>query len=173
MQYQSLFVGLLLALILNVDTLMLASTLWNDPALRQAVAVAAEESAERAQRADIADPGSEQSTDLTESAQRAQATVEDLLDLRLPIGWEYTPPTAGDNDSPAVVEVNPNDDLRDFSNVLPAHNPNWLSFLLRKIIGLGVTMIAIAQGAPFWFNLLNRLARGGRTSDVQAEESKG
>jgi|FLYN01.1.fsa_nt_gi hypothetical protein len=174
MQYMSLGVGFLLALILNVDTLNLAGTLWNDPALRQAVAVAAEESAERAQRADIADPGTEQSAELTESAQRAQATVEDLLDLRLPIGWEFTPPAAGDNDSPAVVEINPNDDLRDLSNILPAYNPsNWFGFLLRKIVGLGVTMIAIAQGAPFWFNLLNRLARGGRTSDVQEEESRG
>ncbi len=173
MQYQSLLVGFLLALILNVDTLNLAATLWNDPALRQAVAVAAEQSAERAQRADIADPGSEQSADLTQSAQRAQATVEDLLDLRLPIGWEFTPPAAADNDSPAIVEVNPNDDLRDLSNLLPGYNPDWLGFLLRKIVGLGVTMIAIAQGAPFWFNLLNRLARGGRTSDVQEEESKG
>jgi hypothetical protein len=171
MQYLSLFVGFFLALILNVDTLNLAGTLWNDPALRQAVAVAAEQSAERAQRADIADPASEQSAELTESAQRAQATVEDLLDLRLPIGWEFTPATTGDNDSAAVVEVNPTDDLRDLSNLLPAYNPNWFGFLLRKIVGLGVTMIAIAQGAPFWFNLLNRLARGGRTSDVHEDES--
>jgi hypothetical protein len=173
MQYLSLFVGLMLALILNVDTLQLAGTLWNDPALRQAVAVAAEEGAQRAQRADIADPESQQSENLAESAQRAQGTVEDLLDLRLPIGWEFTPPAPADDDSAAVVEVNPNDDLRDISNMLPGYNPDWLTFLLRKIVGLGVTMVAIAQGAPFWFNLLNRLSRGGRTSDVEKDQSEG
>ena len=173
MQYISLFVGLMLALILNVDTLNLAVTLWNDPALRQAVATAAEQSAERAQRADIADPNSPQSENLTESAIRAQTTVEDLLDLRLPIGWEFTPAATTANDSSAVVDLNPYGDLRDASNFLPAYNPNgWFSFLLTKLIGLGVTMIAIAQGAPFWFNLLNRLARGGKTSDVQEEESR-
>jgi hypothetical protein len=172
MQYQSLLVGLLVAVILNADTLNLGATLWNDPALRQAVAVTAEQSAETAQRADMAVPGTEQSENLTEAAQRAQSTVADLLDLRLPMGWEFTPSTTEDA-STAITEVNPNDDLRDLSNLLPAYNPDWFTFLLRKVIGLGVTMIAIAQGAPFWFNLLNRLARGGRTSDIQADESKG
>lgn len=170
MQFLSLFVGLMLALILNVDTLHLAGTLWNDPALRQTVAAAAENSAERLRRTEVADPSTEQGEQLIESAQRAQSMVRDLLDLRLPIGWEFTPPSTDDN--PAVVEVDPGEDLRDLSNFLPGYNSNWLGFLLRKLLGIGVTMVAIAQGAPFWFNLLNRLARGGRTSDVQ-EESRG
>ncbi len=167
MAYLSLFVGLMLALVLNVDTLHLAATLWNDPTLRQAVAVAAEEGAQRAQRADIA----EDNPQLEEAAQAAQTTVQDLLDLRLPIGWEFSPTTTTPDG--AVIEISPFDDARDFSNLLPGYNPNWFSFLLRKLIGLGVTMIAIAQGAPFWFNLLNRFARGGKTSDVQEETSEG
>jgi len=173
MQYLSLFVGFLLALILNVDTLNLAVTLWNDPTLRQAVAVAAQNGAEAAQRADTADPNSERSTQLTESAMRAQETVKNLLDLRLPIGWEFTPNEPPAEVGSAVTNINPTDDLRDLSNFLPGYNSNWLTFWLRKIVGLGVTMIAIAQGAPFWFNLLNRLARGGRTSDAEEEQSSG
>jgi hypothetical protein len=90
-----------------------------------------------------------------------------LLELRLPIGWEFSP--SAPVQEGAVIEVSPFDDARDFSNLLPGYNPNWFGFLLRKLVGLGVTMIAIAQGAPFWFNLLNRFARGGKTSDVQEE----
>ncbi len=42
----------------------------------------------------------------------------------------------------------------------PANNPNWLGLIVRKLLGVVVTVIAIMQGAPFWFDLLQRLVRG-------------
>src|SRR5690606_2652645 len=42
MQYISLGVGLALAILLNVDTLQLARTLWDDPAIRETLVIAAD-----------------------------------------------------------------------------------------------------------------------------------
>ncbi len=43
---------------------------------------------------------------------------------------------------------------------MPGNSPDWLSNILKKVVGLIVTMIAVAQGAPFWFDLLQRLTGG-------------
>jgi hypothetical protein len=184
MQRFSLAVGLLLALALNVDTIQLGRSLWEDPALRQAVVVAAQ-AAQPQLEAQISaaqpTPAPQSSTpeatvtpqpstssesqgtttqDVIASAQEAQSTLQDLLNLRLPIGWEITPVTPvmiqSAKDSAGLVG-NPLDNTRNLWNFLPWNNPGWLGLVLQKIIGLLVTMIAIAQGAPFWFDLLNRL----------------
>jgi hypothetical protein len=82
--------------------------------------------------------------------------VESLLALRLPIGWEFT---AQSTCQPNTIE-NPCGNLRNLWNVGPANNADWLGWLIRKVVGWALTVIAIAQGAPFWFDLLNRIARG-------------
>jgi hypothetical protein len=55
-----------------------------------------------------------------------------LDSLKLPIGWPDT----------AAPELS---------------DPWFFSFFLRKLIGLAVTIFAVSQGAPFWFDLLNKL----------------
>lgn len=185
-QYLSLIIGALLVILLNVDSLFVARALWDDPAVRETLVATArtqlesgqleqsitesQTSLEQAQTPVVpeatSDPTSQGETPatgdgVTESAQQVQDTIQSLLDLRLPIGWEFTALTNGCQEN--AVE-NPCTNLRNLWNMGPANNPDWLGFLIRKIVGWAITVIAIAQGAPFWFDLLNRIARGGSNS---------
>jgi hypothetical protein len=59
--------------------------------------------------------------------------LEEVQELNLPIGW-----------SPA-------DPLR----AAPSGPAGWLL----KLLGLAITVLALSLGAPFWFDLLSRVAR--------------
>src|SRR5262249_6489158 len=98
-----------------------------------------------------------------QSAQQVSDTVKKLIDLQLPIGWEFTPLT------PELVATSqlaglpdPRHNLRNVWNLGPANNPEWFTNLVRKLVGFAATMVAVAQGAPFWFDLLRRLSGGNQ-----------
>src|SRR5262249_50777442 len=98
-----------------------------------------------------------------QSAQQVSDTVQKLIDLQLPIGWEYTPITEELVATSQLAGLpDPRNNLRNVWNLAPGNNPSWFSNLLRKLVGFAATMIAVAQGAPFWFDLLRRLS-GGNT----------
>ncbi len=79
----------------------------------------------------------------------AGARVKKLEELSLPIGWTWTDATPEDrSDYPQAI--------KDFPDAGP----------LAKAVGLLLTAIAISLGAPFWFDLLSKVARI-RTSGVQ------
>lgn len=154
-QVISFIAGLLISLILNVDALHLARTLWNDPALRQAIVVAAES---RSQTGQQSQPGTATSQ---EQLEELRSTLQSFLDLRLPIGWEINP--AQD----ALQLVSP----RNAANFSPVLNPNdWLGFLALKLLGWVLTTFAIMQGSDFWFNLLGRLTQA-RTAVAKITET--
>jgi hypothetical protein len=158
MQRLSLVIGLVLALVLNVDTLRLAQSLWEDPSLREAVAATAQTVAPQLE----SDMNSAQTQDgsVDQSFQDVQTTLNDLLDLRLPIGWEIAPvddAMIAESEASALLP-DPLKNARNLWNFVPGNSPHWLGLLIEKLIGLGVTMIAVAQGAPFWFDLLRKLS---------------
>ena len=79
----------------------------------------------------------------------AGVRVKKLAELELPIGWTWTDATPGDrSDYPQAIQ--------DFAHSSP----------LAKAVGLLLTATAISLGAPFWFDLLSKVARI-RTSGVQ------
>lgn len=199
-QKLSFLIGLVITLVLNVDSLHLARTLWDDPAVRQTLEAVAQESINSgalseqinqsrqefnaalatptplvvtplapadasslaAPTPQVVLPQGEALQTVDEATDTAatglEVTITNLLDLRLPIGWDYRPVEGG-----CVGGDNPDtlcSDLRNAWNLNPANNSDWLSFLIRKLIGWAITTVALAQGAPFWFDLLNRVARG-------------
>ncbi len=166
--YVSVIVGLVIAVLLNVDTFHLARALWEDPSLRQAVANAARDAAQDTQPTGDealapADASSAQAT--ADAAQQVQETLNQLLSLNLPIGWEFTPVT--DEmllTSQAAGLPDPRANTRNLWNLIPGNSPDWLGNVLRKFIGWLVTVVALAQGAPFWFDLLRRLTGGNSPS---------
>ncbi len=98
-------------------------------------------------------------TAIVQAQQEAQESLQVLLDLQLPLGWEWqivtdsmvrTSLQAGLSDP----RTNPRN-LWNFTQI----NGNWLGLLIQKIVGILASTIAAAQGAPFWFDLLNRLAK--------------
>ncbi len=187
----SLLIGLILALLINADTLQIARTLFDDPSVRSALVAAANQSVASGDLATLvptatptpsptpdatADPGlnegmsAQQATptpetnpieDATDAIIRVSQVVDLLLQLNLPIGWEFSPLEVdcfaeGDLQESRLLC----DNTRNLWLLGPDNNPGWFGMLLRKIIGIALTTLAIAQGAPFWFDLLNRLVRG-------------
>lgn len=162
MQFWSIIIGLAISLVLNVDSLYIAQTLWNDPALRATVAAtvqsadisameaAAQEATDQAQ----ADPNAEEDpiAAAEQSLLAAGATLDSILQLRLPLGWSF-------EDLSGQSELNPFvNDSRFLWNYNPFNNSGWLVLWITKLLGLGLTTIAIAQGAPFWFGILRKLS---------------
>ena len=174
MQYFSLLIGLLIAVFVNVDSLQLARALWEDPALRDSLATAAQTfdtssltttTTPEATPEPGASSTSTSSSDgtlaaVTTSATEARQTLQQILNLGLPIGWHWDDLSSYSSNDPLRQDVS------NLWNLIPGNNPDyWLRLLLVKLVGWIATMIAIAQGAPFWFNMLNRLTgRGGSSS---------
>jgi hypothetical protein len=186
----SYIIGAVVVLTLNADTLQITLSLYNDPVLRGTVAVAAEaavttgalqrsiEDSQQALQNSIDQLGQPEPTaeatpdplvadvtavlDNTTTPPQPTSVIDDLLSLRLPLGWEFQPVESG-CPQPNTLP-NPCDNSRNAWLLLPGNNPNWFGFTIAKIIGWLLTIIAIGQGAPFWFDLLNRIARGGRST---------
>jgi hypothetical protein len=189
MAWVSVAAGIGLAVLLNADTLYMGRTLWTDPALQQALTTAADvavssgalqNSIQRSQQnaagqqPAIATPTPDPSDAATFDANAQPApsgqpstvdlafqvgyTFQDLLELRLPMGWTFEPVEGGCPQPDTVPD--PCSNGRNLWLLLPLGNPTWLADLLVKMVGIAITVIAIAQGAPFWFDLLARIARG-------------
>jgi hypothetical protein len=149
-QWVALIIGLILASLLNVDSVDLTLYLWREPSVREALARNA---------ADF---------DLTQS--ELEANPEEALQnfrnqfvgLSLPIGWGFTRV-----DSAAFYD----DQCQLFpgegqafglpvigSNLcITPPNPNNQANLAVKVLGILLTALAARQGAPFWFDILKRV----------------
>lgn len=95
--------------------------------------------------------------DITNAVSAAQTTLNVISGLNLPLGWRFVNLSGVVRDVSTESFFNDNGNLW---NLLPLGNPYWFSLLLTKLVGLIVTIIAISQGAPFWFDVLNRITRG-------------
>ncbi|MDL1899565.1 hypothetical protein FBR02_02220 [Anaerolineae bacterium CFX9] len=181
----SLLVGMLLTVTFNIDSLYLARSLWDDPALRAAIAATAQQSIDSGRlqqqlqqsqealqfapdtqgtfdaNAQAADPRAEAIGDTFNQVRTVSDSLFSLLNLRLPVGWDYIEIAAGCPQTDLIPD--PCTETRNLWNLLPGNNPDWMGILVAKILGWLVTIVAISQGAPFWFDLLNRIARGRST----------
>jgi hypothetical protein len=165
----SLGIGLALAIVLNADTVQIARSLWSDPALRFTVAAAAQQysnqsptvvvqTSARPQNTNTDQTTEEIAEEITQGLDAAQTTADQILSLNLPIGWQFEALGAYDATDPnAPTKFSNSNNLW---NYIPGASPYFLTLWLGKIVGLLITMIAVAQGAPFWFSVLNRLAKG-------------
>lgn len=189
LQILSFFVGLLLVMILNVDTMAIGRALWEDQALRQSVAAAAREFEPTVPTTPTApdpdtstlppdttsqDPAvSEENAVATAAAQDAMEEIEDqiddieetvqqLLELQLPIGWESFAVTEDMVTTASALGLSdPRNNTRNLWNLMPGNNVGWLGLWIQKLLGWLTAAVAAAKGAPFWFDLLNKIARRG------------
>lgn len=184
MGFLSLIVGTLLVITFNIDSLYVARSLWDDPALRAAIAASAQESVNSGQlqqqlqqsqdamqftptpdatgaidaNAQVIDPRAEAIGEIINQSRTASDSIFTLLNLRLPVGWDYETIAAGCPQADLIPD--PCTETRNLWNLLPGNNADWFGILISKVLGWIVTIVAISQGAPFWFDLLNRIARG-------------
>lgn len=135
--YVMLALGIAMAAVLNADTITLATALARNSALRSAVVAAAEQ---RLAASDVQKPpdgGGNTDADAREAA-AAQAVVQAhsaVNELGLPIGWKGW--TASGDD--------------------PRRAPGTFMDWMLKVVGVLLTGFAVSQGAPFWFDVLNKV----------------
>jgi hypothetical protein len=150
-------IGFLFALALNVDTITIATALWRDPTLRQNLV-------EQAQKVQLPAADAEQPSSSSEAAQAIRDLNAKLSqDLRLPIGWRIESHHLQGAEVCTLLPQQPEDmwgipNGADCVQILEAvPNPNV--GLLSKLAGFLITAVAVTQGAPFWFNLLQKSLR--------------
>ena len=129
-QIALLVIGTTVVLLLNVDTVQIARHLWSDEAVRNAVVASA--------NAEAADQRA-QPEDIEDIAK----TINELEELRIPLGWSFADDATPETPNPQRL-------------VWPWSDWEWS---LAKLIGLVLTVAALSLGAPFWFDLLSKVAR--------------
>jgi hypothetical protein len=106
-------IALAVTVVLNVDTVAIARTLYRDPAVLQLVVAQAEKAHEQL---------------------RSKEAFDTLGAMDLPLGWEFMKAEGSRTQDPAPW---------------PAFKMHWLGWLL--------TAFAATLGAPFWFDVLNKV----------------
>lgn len=113
--------ALLVTVLVNADTIMIANSLSRDATMRASIVAAAQETAKQPLPTGSESP-----------VTRIEQLRKELQQLELPVGWSQV---AGD------------------PRRLPAGLQGWVM----KVLGLLFTAIAVSLGAPFWFDMLNKL----------------
>lgn len=142
-QWRLLLVGLLLALVMNVDTVRVARALYQDTAVRDAV-VAQAVSAQSCPTA----VGPDRQTCLSRQN-------EVLRGLGLPIGWNVD--RAGAECRAYSAGATCRNPMHAVPFAVHAATRNGADGLLLKILGWIVTGLGVSLGAPFWFDALGKL----------------
>jgi hypothetical protein len=150
-------VGLLIAVLVGVDTVRIAESLYGNNTVRAAVSAATTEPGL------CGDPAAGTDQSVTEGpAARTALCVQDTLRgldaAGLPLGWPAgCPADIAECARPALADPD-----------APVDGADWLV----KLLGIALTTGAAAFGAPFWFDALGRLSSlrstGNRPADAAA-----
>ena len=162
-QVINIVLALLLAGATNADTLLIAKRLSNDSALRAAVVAQAQEFARQPPQIGGALPKKAPEAAAQSSAEdENNAAAQQSAALAAAKAQETLTRTLGTLQQlgiPLGWESWPK-------------NEEWVN----KIIGLLLTALAISLGAPFWFDVLNRVTKirssGGTTQAANKEDNK-
>jgi hypothetical protein len=141
-QWMLFSIGLVLAALLNADTIRIVKQLSTDSTLRQSIVAAA---------SNVKPPAAGPGATLQDQINLASTQISGLTSLGIPLGWDRAP---------------------DFPIQTAAALGSWLNMLL----GWLLTAIAVSLGAPFWFDILNKIMVIRSTikpgEKAQAEPSK-
>jgi hypothetical protein len=153
-QYIAFFIGYILALLLNVDSISVATSLWREPILRQAILVQAQT---------YTGPVAPQGAAITYPMVDIPALETQLQGLNIPIGWTFSPVNVIAGQC-AILPIKagqiwgiPGLDKLGHPICNGIGNlPRDLNGFLVKMLGMLITGLAAAQGAPFWFDVLKK-----------------
>ena len=159
-------IGLVLASILHVDSILLAQHLWKEPTIRQALAANATDFAENNPELPIVKAEDTKAPGDTEEPAPPEDAIEFFEDqfegLDVPLGWTFEPVEIQPGQPCSLIPFRENAiwGLKDADpticqmiNNAPTDTAGW--FL--KAMGIILSAGAAAQGAPFWFDLLKKL----------------
>lgn len=131
-----LVIGLVIAIGMNVDSLAIVDKLYQSDAMREAVVAAASNAADRYNKGakDVNSPSTDSAAKTSGKDGPYSQAKDALADLHLPIGWDNAKLT-----------------------LCPPPNSQWMKFLVFPWIGWILTALAASLGAPFWFDVLNKV----------------
>ena len=164
--------GLGAAFALNVDTVYITKALINDDTLRKSVAdsaqkYVAENPAPTPAGGAPAAPEKDPQEQAVEATRKLQVVRGQLEQIGLPIGWPV-PPDPGDPkyaSNPKGKDPDAGRKLLETDLAAYKVDPRWWPRAGEgwpsrgwwlKLFGLILTGLAVSQGAPFWFDLLNK-----------------
>jgi hypothetical protein len=174
-QTLAFIIGISIAVLLNVDSLQIATQLWRDPSVRQALAAQADAIVQQ-------NPNGFPNPD----AGQLLALNMQINQLNIPVGWIGTVLPTDPNGAVPIGDgteklctLTPHSNIELFGihwglQCYPIINTpqfNDLTGWLIKLFGLLVTGLAAAQGAPFWFDILKNVVNvrsTGVNSDAPA-----
>jgi hypothetical protein len=170
-QWWSFGIGMVLAILLNVDTFTIATQMWREPALRQALVANAEDFyIEHPEGVEIPEGGIAPST-------AVQAFREEFNGLNIPVGWTFEQVPDG-NCSFLPGEGQVFGFVRESICYRPGDaeaTTNGIWWVVVKILGWLVSALAALHGAPFWFDILRKLINvrgtGAKPEEKKAETS--
>ena len=142
-----LSLAVLIVGVANADSVMISQALAHDSVLRQGLVAAAEQTVRTGTVETRAEP------DIVKAVAQLQQTQVELNALRIPVGWTF--------DSKATIGSMP-DPRR------PPQGWEWVS----KLVGLLATVLAVSMGAPFWFDILNKVVNARLTGAQTPESTK-
>lgn len=138
-QWILFMMGLAVAVTLNVDTIQIARSLYEDDSARALIVAEAQAAVEAGAKDDAKNTQALTKALGCDAAQRQQGmscAQTKLEKLGLPIGWEgYVWPT----------------------QVKKEHRLESFGLFLMSLVGWLLTALAVTLGAPFWFDALNKM----------------
>jgi hypothetical protein len=171
-QLIGVIIGLLLAVLFNVDTISISEALWREPIVREALVKRAE-SFEMPETGDGDGPGG------TDPEEAWNEFYKQFDGLSLPLGWDY-------DEGACIMEGGEKIGLKNLAFVinqqcyLPADSPgealeSWNWFWI-KIFGWIISGAASGQGATYWFDILKRLVNvrstGNNPDDARTKKGR-
>ena len=152
-QLVNLGIAAVLVIFLNIDTVLLVRALSENETLRKTVVAEAEAYAETADRA--APPAGGTGTAPPSPDEQFRKLRSQVGALGLPIGWRSGP--------------RQNADFRQFPGLSLSLWGQTLGF---HLLGWIVSMFAVSLGAPFWFDMLNKVISIRSTGRAPEEKPK-
>lgn len=168
-------IGLTAAAFLNVDTINVTRALWYNDTLRSSVLAAAENYIETNPRPEATPeasstpapslsptPQQEEEDNAEEEVEAAREKINgirgEINKLGLPIGWVFEPDRKDEkykDDKDGTLYKQDLEAYRADPRRFPdGQNGNGWPL---KVVGIFLTALAVSQGAPFWFDLLNKV----------------
>lgn len=139
----NVILAVVVTVLANADSIQIAKSLSSDPALRTALVAEAvtfsEQHTAESLSPEAAPPDSATARIRAEQAeQKLKAYRDQIQQLGVPIGWTKQDPNHPDVPDPRSA---------------PTDFWGWV----KKFLGLLLTAVAAALGAPFWFDMLNKV----------------
>jgi hypothetical protein len=147
-----LILGIIISISLNIDTIHITTSLWQNKEMAKTLSALAVSSMERIEKSDSGFEMRNANGELLYSIKNSQKenltnVVTEIGTFPIPLGWGP--------DSFAFLK-----------------QPKWGWEILSKIVGWAITAVAIFLGAPFWFDLLSKVVnlRGSGTKPASAKK---